>query len=113
MLRVIAPKTWKAPGFDQNENEPVVCVSMADAESYARWYGQQTGHRYRLPTADEARQTASEIAGRDVSLWLRDCGSNCVQRLVGGPSWRAKAMQRPLPASRGYDDVGFRLVREL
>ena len=113
VLRVIQPRTWREPGFSQGDGEPVVCVSMADAESYARWYSQQTGHRYRLPTADEARQTASEISGRDVSLWLRDCGNNCVQRMVGGPSWRTKAMQRPLAASRGYDDVGFRLVREL
>jgi len=91
----------------------VVCVSIADAESYARWHSQQTGHRYRLPTAAEARQTAAEIDGQDVSLWLRDCASNCLQRQAAGSSWRSKQAQRPLPSGRGYDDVGFRLVREL
>ena len=113
LLRVVAPRMWNSPGFEQSAAEPVVCVSMADAESYARWHGQQTGMRYRLPTAAEARETAAEISGRDVSLWLRDCGSTCQQRQTSGTSWRSKQAQRPLPSGRGYDDVGFRLVREL
>jgi serine/threonine-protein kinase PpkA len=112
-LRMLRPRDWTSPGFDQGPSDPVVCVSMADAEAYARWYGNQTGHRYRLPTATEARQVAAEIGGRDVSLWLRDCGRTCVQRQVGGPSWRSKKLLRPLDADRGYDDVSFRLVREL
>ena len=113
LLRVLAPKDWKAPGFSQGDGEPVVCVSMADAESYARWHSQQTGQRYRLPTSSESAQTAPEISGRDVSLWLRDCGSSCTQRQASGTSWRSKQGQRPLTSARGYDDVGFRLVREL
>ena len=113
LLRVLAPRDWKAPGFAQSDAAPVVCVSMADAESYARWHSQQTGKRYRLPTAAEARETAAEISGRDVSLWLRDCGSTCQQRQTSGTSWRSKQAQRPLPIGRGYDDVSFRIVREL
>jgi serine/threonine-protein kinase PpkA len=112
-LRMFAPRDWKTPGFSQGEGEPVVCVAMADAEAFARWHSGRTGHRYRLPTAAEARQIAAEISGRDVSLWLRNCGRTCTQRLVGGPSWRSRKLQRPLDADRGYDDVGFRLVREL
>ena len=113
VLRVLSPRDWKSPGFDQGDADPVVCVSMADADSYARWHGQQTGRRYRLPTAAEARETAAEISGRAVSLWLRDCGSTCQQRIAVGTSWRSKQAQRPLAIGRGYDDVGFRLVREL
>ena len=113
LLRVIARRDWKNPGFDQGDAEPVVCVSLADAESYARWHSQQTGKRFRLPNAAEARATAAETSGRNVSLWLRDCGSTCQQRQTSGSSWRTKQPQRPLPIARGYDDVGFRLVREL
>ena len=113
VLRVLAPRSWQNPGFEQIDSGPVVCVSIADAESYARWHSQQTGHRYRLPTAAEARQTAAEIDGQDVSLWLRDCASNCLQRQAAGSSWRSKQAQRPLSSGRGYDDVGFRLVREM
>ncbi|MGH8080091.1 MAG: protein kinase domain-containing protein, partial [Lysobacter sp.] len=111
LLRVIAPKDWKAPGFDQTESEPVVCVSISDAEAYAQWYSQQTGRRYRLPTAEEAQRMPGNN-GRALSMWSGDCGRNCQQRQVGGSSWRSGNGQRPLSAGRGYDDVGFRLVRE-
>lgn len=112
LLRVLSPKDWKQPGFKQGESDPVVCVSLSDAEAYARWYGQQTGRRYRLPTAMEARQSAAEIPGRSLSLWLRDCGRSCELRQVEGSSWRIGELKRTIPASRGYDDVGFRLVRD-
>ena len=112
-LRVLAPRDWRDPGFDQDEQAPVVCVSLADAQAYGQWYSGQTGHRYRLPTADDARTLAPEIAGRPLSLWLLDCGTDCHQRLVSGPSWRSDEGERVLDTSRGYDDVGFRLVREL
>ena len=114
LLRVLAPRDWRNPGFGQGDNEPVVCVSLADAQAYAEWYSRQTGHDYRLPSTAESRQMAPEISGRDLALWLRDCGSNCRERKVIGSSWRNTAAKaRTLDASRGYDDVGFRLVREL
>lgn len=113
LLRVIAPRDWRAPGFYQSENEPVVCVSLLDAEAYAYWYSRKTGQRWRLPTLAEARQTAAVTSGRDVSLWSRDCGSDCSRRKASGKSWRSSQSQRTLVANRGYDDVGFRLVRDL
>ena len=114
LLRVLDPRDWRDPGFGQGENEPVVCVSIADAQAYAKWYSRQTGHDYRLPSAAESRQTAPEISGRDLSLWLRECGSDCNQRRTTGTSWRSEDdSDRTLDAGRGYDDVGFRLVREL
>lgn len=112
LLRVLDPRDWQAPGFRQGENDPVVCISLDDAQAYAQWYSAQTGRRYRLPNADEVVQTPVDIDGRAVSLWLRDCGQNCQQRQVAGGSWRSREAQRTLAAARGYDDVGFRLVRE-
>jgi len=113
LLRVLSPRDFREPGFAQGESEPVVCVSLADAEAYASWYSRQTGHDYRLPNVAESRQTAAEISGRKLALWLRDCGSDCSQHQALGTSWRSKQGQRALDAGRGYDDVGFRLVREL
>ncbi|GAB3386504.1 serine/threonine-protein kinase [Lysobacter fragariae] len=113
LLRVLAPRDWKSPGFFQGEGEPVVCISLQDAEAYASWYSRQTGQRWRLPTAAEARQTAAAGSGRDVSLWSRDCSGSCASRVASGKSWRSGNAQRPLVANRGYDDVGFRLVRDL
>jgi len=112
LLRMIDPRDWQQPGFKQGENDPVVCISLEDAQAYAQWFSAQTGRRYRLPSAEEITQTPVDMDGRAVSLWLRDCGQNCQQRQVAGGSWRNRQDERTLAASRGYDDVGFRLVRE-
>ncbi|MGY0798978.1 bifunctional serine/threonine-protein kinase/formylglycine-generating enzyme family protein [Lysobacter sp. A286] len=113
LLRVLAPRDWRNPGFDQDEENPVTCVSFVDAQAYAEWYSRQSGHTYRLPSTAEADQLAPEISGKPLSLWLLDCGSSCKQREVGGTSWRSQTPSRALDSGRGYDDVGFRLVREL
>ena len=113
LLRVLAPRDWRTPGFTQAEAEPVVCVSLQDAEAYAAWYSRQTGQRWRLPTVEEARETPAQAGKRALSLWSQDCATGCAQRMVSGKSWRSQTGQRPLLANRGYDDVGFRLVRDL
>jgi hypothetical protein len=113
LLRVVAPRDWRSPGFFQKEDEPVVCVSLQDAEAYASWYSRHTGQQWRLPTSAEAGGTSAQSGKRAVSLWSRDCASGCARRLASGKSWRNSNAQRPLMANRGYDDVGFRLVRDL
>ena len=114
LLRVLAPRTWETPGFEQANSHAVVCVSWQDADAFARWQSQRTGHRYRLPTATEAQAAAYGNGGKQVSEWLGECsGGGCVRRMASGRSWRGTGGGRPLDAGRGYDDVGFRLVREL
>jgi serine/threonine-protein kinase PpkA len=114
LLRVLAPRTWEAPGFEQPSNASVVCVSWQDAEAYARWHSQRGNRRYRLPTAAEAQAAARNDSGKAVAEWLNDCaGGSCARRMTAGRSWRGAGGGRPLEAQRGYDDVGFRLVREL
>jgi formylglycine-generating enzyme required for sulfatase activity len=44
---------WRNPNFSQNDNHPVVCISLHDATVYAEWLSQQTGKVYRLPTEAE------------------------------------------------------------
>jgi formylglycine-generating enzyme required for sulfatase activity len=44
---------WRAPGFAQNDDHPVVGVSWMDAQLYLRWLSQKTGQVYRLPTEAE------------------------------------------------------------
>jgi serine/threonine protein kinase len=112
LLRLLAPRSWKAPGFDQSAAHPVVCVSWSDATAYANWAAQRSGHRYRLPTAAEARVLPNAAAATPVATWLEECTAGCRQRLATGRSWRGTAGTRQLDPARGYDDVGFRLVRD-
>jgi formylglycine-generating enzyme required for sulfatase activity len=44
---------WDNPGFKQDENAPVGCVSFFDAQAYASWLTAQTGETYRLPSEAE------------------------------------------------------------
>ena len=39
---------WREPGFAQNENHPVVCVSWDDAKAYVAWLTRKSGKNYRL-----------------------------------------------------------------
>lgn len=48
-----AARTWRDPGFPQEDNYPVVCVAWGDALAYAKWLSGQTGKPYRLPTEAE------------------------------------------------------------
>ena len=48
-----ARASWREPGFDQRENEPVTCVSWEDAQAYVRWLSAETGEDYRLPSEAE------------------------------------------------------------
>ncbi len=45
--------TWRDPGFKQNDDHPVVCVSWEDAVAYGKWLSRKTGKKYRLPTEAE------------------------------------------------------------
>ncbi|HET6454961.1 MAG TPA: SUMF1/EgtB/PvdO family nonheme iron enzyme, partial [Armatimonadota bacterium] len=44
---------WKAPGFLQGDNHPVVEVSWFDAVAFCRWLGDKEKRNYRLPTEAE------------------------------------------------------------
>ena len=114
LLRVIAPRTWRSPGFEQRGGEPVVCVSWDDASAYAKWLGTRDGLDYRLATASEWARLPASGGGRRLSEWNIDCSGSCEQRVSSGASWRrAAAAPEPREASRGFDDLGFRLVRDI
>ena len=49
---------WRAPGFEQDDSHPVVCVSWQDAVAYAAWLKMKTGASYRLLSEAEAEYVA-------------------------------------------------------
>lgn len=67
-LRPSRKRTFLDPGFPQNEHHPVVCVTAAMADDYARWLSQGTGKAYRVPTGEELARIG--IGSAD------DCGAN-------------------------------------
>lgn len=51
--------TWQSPGFEQEENHPVVCISWNTAKAYVDWLNSQTSQEsYRLLTESEWAYTA-------------------------------------------------------
>ena len=45
--------SWKAPGFEQKDDHPVVCVSWNDAVAFCEWASKKTKGTVRLPTEAE------------------------------------------------------------
>ncbi len=111
LLRLFAPRDWTSPGFSQAPQQPVVCVSWQDAHAYAQWLGARDGRRYRLARADEVH-AAPSAGERPLSVWSDACGASCAERVAAGKAGGGQA-QRTLQGDRGYDDVGFRLARNL
>lgn len=45
--------SWKAPGFPLSDLQPVVLLSISDAEAFCVWLSEREGATYRLPTERE------------------------------------------------------------
>ena len=60
-------KSWRAPGFVQNELHPVVCVDWEDAKTYIEWLSTKTGKAYRL--LSEAEREYVTRAGTTTPFW--------------------------------------------
>ena len=75
-------RSWREPGFDQDDAHPVVCVSWNDAVAYTRWLATKTGFPYRLLTEAEAELLAAASATNFEKSGLANC-RNCGSRWDG------------------------------
>ena len=97
----------REPGFEQADNDPVVCVSAADALAYLDWVGQRDGRSYRLPAPTERPQNQAGLAEwTNACIASGDAAQPCPRRVAAGPLLQ----ERQLDIDRGYDDVSFRWV---
>jgi formylglycine-generating enzyme required for sulfatase activity len=74
---------WRRPGFELNDDQPVVVVSWNDAMAFCRWLRTQTGRNVRLPTEAEWEYAAragrqSDAANRlEDAAWYEGNASDC------------------------------------
>lgn len=84
-------KSWRNPGFAQDDGHPVVCVNWEDAQAYAHWLSQKTGKVYRLPTEAEWEYVCR--AGTTTPYW---CGKKITRAQANyhckGVEWRMGTM---------------------
>lgn len=73
-LNALSRSSWQNPGFSQTENDPVVCVSWADAHAYAGWLSGKAHRHYRLPSEAEW-----EFAARSGTAGARYWGNDSAQ----------------------------------
>ena len=79
---------WRDPGFPQEGNHPVVCVSWIDATAYIDWLAEVTGEPYRLPTVEESQEAAAAGA-QTAFFWGDDVGEVCEHANIADANFKA------------------------
>ena len=74
--------SWKSPGFDQNDNHPVVCVNKEDISNYIEWLNsifeeQEDIRIFRLPSEAEW-EFANRGDAKGVFFWGEQIERACV-----------------------------------
>jgi formylglycine-generating enzyme required for sulfatase activity len=46
-------RSWRNPGYQQDDKYPATCLNWNDAKAYAEWLSRKTGKQYRLPSEAE------------------------------------------------------------
>ncbi len=90
-VRVREDASWRAPGFEQADRHPAVCVSWRDAQAYVAWLSAETGERYRLPSEAEWERAAR--AGTETQRYWGDGEADqCAYEngRTGGPGGRCE-----------------------
>lgn len=94
--------TWRAPGFKQEGDHPVVCVTWNDAVAFCRWMSKHTGRTVRLPHELEWEYACR--AGTQTAYWWGDelDTSGAVANLADTGHWERRAGLRLMSMDDRY-----------
>lgn len=68
--------SWRNPGFRQEGDHPVTCVSWLDANAYAEWLSRKTGGVYRL-LSDAEWEYAARAGTTTARYWGESAAHGC------------------------------------
>ena len=100
--RLDAARSWRSPGFSQEERHPVVCVSWEDARAYAKWLSKKTDKTYRL--LSEAEWEYAARAGTHTSRYWGDGPKGQCKHANGADTAFGKAYGKQ--AATGFRHAG-------
>ena len=108
--RMFAVKSvsWRAPGYNQDNRSPAVCVNWNDAATYAAWLSKKTGKPYRLLSEAEweyaARATTRSAFhfGEYLSPDRANYNSSHTEILSKGKKYRKRAIKVGSFATNGF-----------
>ena len=93
-------RSFRSPGFAQDDGDPVVCVNLNDAKSYIAWLSKQTGRAYRL--LSEAEWEYMMRAGTTSLFWwgptITTAQANYNGNLIYGGGAKGEFRQRTVSA---------------
>ncbi len=96
-LRLDPELDWRNPGFEQADDEPVVCVSLDHAIAYTQWLSEKTGYNYYIPSEAQWEYAAKAgTTGRH--FWGDDPSQACKYANVNFD-------EDPPPCEDGYPNI--------
>lgn len=97
---------WGNPGFEQEDDHPVVCVNWLEATAYADWISEITGKFYRLPSFEES--VVATAAGAETTFWWGDDFANvCSHTNVADINYRVNFPDDPRDMADCNDGYAF------